>query len=281
MRAQGAQRLITTNVSFTPETKTQKNAADKTVGYTGSTRVSLRTTPEKAPDVLAGALANGANTIDSTVFTPTEQEIDDARRDLAAQATKTAVTQVESIAKAMGLKLVAVRDVSVGSPSPAASEMADRTNAFAGDAGHEGGCAGTAADRDCVRRAAAADQRVHDRRGGALMDASVLKGEELTAVEFVERFLQLRFGDVLVSLYVWPDVADPDGISIAFGEPGYRDALCLLIGETVETAELEVGRALTAEFENGYVLALSLREEDVDTAESGTISGLDGEVLEF
>lgn len=109
----------------------------------------------------------------------------------------------------------------------------------------------------------------------------MLKGEELTAVEFVERFLQLRFGDVLLSLYVWPDVADPDGISIAFGEPGYRDALCLLIGETVETAELEVGRALTAEFENGYVLALSLREEDVDTAESGTISGLDGEVLEF
>ncbi len=125
LRAQGAQRLITTNVSFTPETKTQKNAADKTVGYTGSTRVSLRTTPEKAPDVLAGALANGANTIDSTVFTPTEQEIDDARRDLAAQATKTAVTQVESIAKAMGLKLVAVRDVSVGSPSPAASETSD------------------------------------------------------------------------------------------------------------------------------------------------------------
>ena len=112
-------------------------------------------------------------------------------------------------------------------------------------------------------------------------DASLLPGEELTAVEFVERFLQLRFGDVLLALYVWPDVADPDGISIAYGEPGYRDALCLLIGETVQTAELEHGRSLTAEFENGYVLALSLREEDIDTAESGTLTGPDGETLEF
>ncbi len=122
LRAQGAQRLITTNVSFTPETRYQKNAADRTVGYTGTTSLSFRTTPEKAPDLLAGALSNGANTIDSTVFTPTEQEIDDARRDLAAQATKTAVAQVESIAKAVGLRLLAVRDIAVGSPTPVRSE---------------------------------------------------------------------------------------------------------------------------------------------------------------
>lgn len=126
LRAQAAQRLITTNVSFTPETRYQKNSADKTVGYTGTTSVSFRTTPDKAPDILAGALTNGANTIDSTVFTPTEQEIEDARRDLAAQATKTAVAQVDTIAKAIGLHLLAVRDISVGTPSPAASENSDQ-----------------------------------------------------------------------------------------------------------------------------------------------------------
>lgn len=125
LRAQGAQRLITNNVSFTPETRYQKNTVDKTVGYTGTTTVSFRTTPDKSPDILAGALTNGANTIDTTVFTPTEQEIEDARRDLAAQATKTAVAQVETIAKAVGLRMLALRDVSVGSPSPAASENND------------------------------------------------------------------------------------------------------------------------------------------------------------
>ena len=122
LKAQGAQRLITTNVSFTPETRYQKNSVDKTVGYTGTTGVSFRTTPEKAPDLLAGALANGANTIDSTVFTPTEQEIEDARRDLAAQATKTAVAQVETVAKSVGLHVLAVREISVGSPLPVQSE---------------------------------------------------------------------------------------------------------------------------------------------------------------
>ena len=126
LRAQGVQRLITTNVSFTPETRYQKNAADKTVGYTGATTVSFRTTPDKAPDLLAGALLNGANTIDGTVFTPTEQEIEDARRDLAAQATKTAVAQVETIAKAVGLRMLALRDVEVGAPTPAASENNDQ-----------------------------------------------------------------------------------------------------------------------------------------------------------
>ncbi|WP_419806038.1 SIMPL domain-containing protein [Terriglobus sp.] len=123
LRAQGAQRLITTNVSFTPETRYQKHSLDKTVGYTGTTSVSFRTTPEKAPDLLAGALANGANTIDGTVFTPTEQEIEDARRDLAAQATKTAVAQVETIARAVGLHVLSMRDISVGSASPGTPDI--------------------------------------------------------------------------------------------------------------------------------------------------------------
>ena len=108
-----------------------------------------------------------------------------------------------------------------------------------------------------------------------------IHGEPLTAVEFVEDFLQLRFGEPLLRLFVWPDVADPDGISIGYGQPGYRDALCSVIGETVTTADLEEGRSLTVEFENGTVLALSLREEDLDTPEAGSFTDADGNVEEF
>jgi uncharacterized protein len=115
LRAQGVQRLITTNVSFTPETRFQKNAADKTVGYTGTTNVTFRTTPEKAPAILSGALSNGANTINSTTFTPTEQQIEDARRDLAAEATRNAMTQIESVAKAVSSRVVAIRNIEVNS----------------------------------------------------------------------------------------------------------------------------------------------------------------------
>jgi uncharacterized protein len=113
LRGQKVERLITMNISFSPDVRSQKNAPDKTVGYDGSEQVSFRTTPEKAPDILAGALSNGANEIESTSFTPTEQEIADARSKLAEQATKTAVGQAEAIARAAGEHVVAVRNINV------------------------------------------------------------------------------------------------------------------------------------------------------------------------
>ena len=114
-----------------------------------------------------------------------------------------------------------------------------------------------------------------------MTDLSAVEGLELSAVEFVERFVQLRFAESLLRLYVWPDVADADGISIAFGEPGYRDALCGLIGETATTAALDAGRSMTIEFENGMLLAMSLRDEDLDTPEAGSYTAEDGSSLEF
>ena len=103
------------------------------------------------------------------------------------------------------------------------------------------------------------------------MDVSTIIGEELVAVEFVEDFLQLRFAAPLFTLYSWPHILFPD-FSLAYGEPEYRNALCSQIGEKVTTASLEEGDALTIEFENGTVVGLSLREEDVDGPESGSYS---------
>jgi hypothetical protein len=110
------------------------------------------------------------------------------------------------------------------------------------------------------------------------MDISAIEGEELKAVEFVEDFLQLRFGEPLLTLYSWPHVLLPD-FSVAFGEPEYRNALCSLIGEQVATAVLEEDDALTIEFGNGLVLGLSLREEDKDGPELGCYSD-SGEVAD-
>ena len=49
--------------------------------------------------------------------------------------------------------------------------------------------------------------------------------------------------------------------------------LCAQIGEKVVQASLEEGDALTIEFENGTVFGLSLREEDVDGPEAGSLFG--------
>ncbi|HEY5056907.1 MAG TPA: SIMPL domain-containing protein [Acidobacteriaceae bacterium] len=113
LRGQKVERLITANINFSPDMRSQKNGPDKTVGYNGSEQVSFRTTPEKAPDILAGVLTNGANEITSTTFTPTEQEIADARKKLSEDATKTAVAQADAIARTAGIHVVAVRNINV------------------------------------------------------------------------------------------------------------------------------------------------------------------------
>ena len=113
------------------------------------------------------------------------------------------------------------------------------------------------------------------------MSLENLSGEQLSAVEFVGDHLQLRLGDALLTLYVWPDVADADGISVGFGQPGYRDALCSAIGENVTEAQHHDSTALTVEFENGTVFALSLRDEDLDTPEAGSFTSANGETTEF
>jgi hypothetical protein len=114
------------------------------------------------------------------------------------------------------------------------------------------------------------------------MDISAIEGAELKAVEFVDDYLQLRFGEPLLRLYDWPHVLLTD-FSVAFGEPEYRNALCAQIGETVTTAMLEEDDALTIEFGNGIVLGLSLREEDVDGPQSGSysVTGDEADAQEF
>jgi hypothetical protein len=103
------------------------------------------------------------------------------------------------------------------------------------------------------------------------VDISEIIGEELNAVEFVQDYLQLRFDTPLLTLYAWPHILLSE-FSIAHGEPEYRNALCSLIGEKVEDAALEEGDSLTIKFENDTVIALSLREEDLDGPEAGAYS---------
>jgi hypothetical protein len=103
------------------------------------------------------------------------------------------------------------------------------------------------------------------------MDVSGIEGQELTAVEFVSDYLRLRFDVPLLTFYAWPHVLLQD-FSLAFGQPEYRNALCAQIGEMVAKAELKELDSLTIEFESGTVIALSLREEDMDGPEAGSYS---------
>lgn len=112
------------------------------------------------------------------------------------------------------------------------------------------------------------------------MDSELLIGERLNSVEFFLDQVSLRFDEKVLSLYAWPLVADPDGISIGFGEPGYRDALCFVIGLSITASTYVEGVELTMEFENGVAFALSLREEDLNSSQAGELTAA-GEVYEF
>ena len=113
LRGQGAERLATDQISFQPQTHEEKNGQQKIVGYTGSTTVSFRTTPDKAGAILSGVLDHGANTIQQTTYSPSEEEQDKVRKELAQEATKTAVAQAEAVATAAGTHVIGVREVSV------------------------------------------------------------------------------------------------------------------------------------------------------------------------
>ena len=75
----------------------------------------------------------------------------------------------------------------------------------------------------------------------------------------------------MLIFYAWPHVLFSE-YSLAYGEPEYRNALCALIGEKVEEAALDEGDSLTVKFENDTVIALSLREEDLDGPTAGAYS---------
>jgi hypothetical protein len=99
------------------------------------------------------------------------------------------------------------------------------------------------------------------------MDITAIEGEALSSITFVMDYLQLDFSGPGLTLFIWPEVFVPAGVQIgegsyALGEPGYRDALCLQIGEVVEKTTFEEGVALEIQFENETIFRTTLRDED-------------------
>ena len=114
LRGQGAERLATDQISFQPQTHEEKSGQQKIVGYTGTTSASgFRTTPEKVGAILSGVLDHGANTIQQTSYGPKEEEADSVRKELAQEATRTAVAQGTAVAEAAGTHVIGVREVNV------------------------------------------------------------------------------------------------------------------------------------------------------------------------
>jgi hypothetical protein len=86
-----------------------------------------------------------------------------------------------------------------------------------------------------------------------------LQGEQLSSVEFLQDYVQLRFDGPCLSAYN-PHHLAQENSTIAWGQPGYCDALCRLIAHRVQkTTVAEDGISVT--FDNDTVWTMSLGDQ--------------------
>jgi hypothetical protein len=98
---------------------------------------------------------------------------------------------------------------------------------------------------------------------------SRLVGLRLYSVVFVMDYGQLmfdgsRFSEVpTLGCFVWPSLVLVDDHRKRFGDAGYRDALCALIGSEVVATTETVGDGFTVSFEQGTLVVRPTSEEVV------------------
>ena len=90
----------------------------------------------------------------------------------------------------------------------------------------------------------------------------ILVGEQLSSVEFVMDYVQLRFNGQCLTVYSAAHQIKTNGVSVVWGESGYRDALCNLITHKVREINLAVSERLSLIFDGGSAWSLSLCNSD-------------------
>jgi len=98
-----------------------------------------------------------------------------------------------------------------------------------------------------------------------------LIGRDVSSVEFVRDYVQLRFDGPTLTAVTTPSVS-AGGRVYRWKDGGYRDMLCGRIGKHVTAAEIVANEYLRLCFEDGVDLSISLRPDDYDVAEAATFT---------
>lgn len=102
-----------------------------------------------------------------------------------------------------------------------------------------------------------------------------LIGRVLSAVVFVQDYLQLQFDGSTLTLTTWPVVETEQG-EFKYGEPRYRDVLCGCIAKNVDVADVIPGDRLVIGLSDRVQLAISLRSDDRVDPEAARLDQEDG-----
>ena len=100
-----------------------------------------------------------------------------------------------------------------------------------------------------------------DANGGTPTILEELRGEQLSAVTFVQDYLQLWFNGPGINV-MNPLTVTSGAATTTSWSPGFRDLLCGQIAKIVVEIERRAGEALTIRFGDESALSISLREGD-------------------
>ena len=96
---------------------------------------------------------------------------------------------------------------------------------------------------------------------------SVLTGEQLSSVVFVQDYIQLVFDGPTLTAITLPVIKFGDDC-YKWGDPGYCESLCGRIAKTVRLAYVVEEKEIHIEFDDGVSILISLRPEDYRAAEA-------------
>lgn len=98
----------------------------------------------------------------------------------------------------------------------------------------------------------------------------VIEGSQLSSVEFVQDYVQLRFDGPTFTAITPPRVFVMNQW-FEWGKQGYRDALCDRIGKLVRHGSTIPEQEIKIEFEDGSSISISLNPKDYRTAEAAIL----------
>ena len=95
----------------------------------------------------------------------------------------------------------------------------------------------------------------------------MLIGEQLSAVTFVQDYVQLHFDGPRLTVFSHAVVRLGDQ-TFHEGKRGFRDALCNNIAKKVTEARVAYGDSISIRFADGSMIRISLKDEDSSGGEA-------------
>lgn len=92
-------------------------------------------------------------------------------------------------------------------------------------------------------------------------------GEQMSSVEFIMDYVQLRFDGATLTTFTLPTVSR-ENQTLHWGESGYRDELCRQIGHLVKSVSIRSKEFIEISFDDSVVIQISLRESDYQGPEA-------------